>query len=108
MDTYPKHYGLLSRNGFISWEKLGVAVAPPNLREQMQYRRAKTLGGTYFFTVVTYQREKSQTMKRNFMNLPEEEFTLQLHPRTQETVSLEIPKDTLDSLKKIAQNRDMT
>ncbi|MBR8837420.1 MAG: hypothetical protein DSM106950_26275 [Stigonema ocellatum SAG 48.90 = DSM 106950] len=42
------------------------------------------------------------------MNLPEEEFTLQLHPRTQETVSLEIPKDTLDSLKKIAQNRDMT
>lgn len=42
------------------------------------------------------------------MNLPEEEFTLQLHPRTQETVSLEIPIDTLDSLKKIAQNRDMS
>ncbi|MBR8840926.1 MAG: hypothetical protein DSM106950_44950 [Stigonema ocellatum SAG 48.90 = DSM 106950] len=40
--------------------------------------------------------------------MPEEEFTLQLHPRTQETVSLEIPKDTLDSLKNIAQNRDMT
>jgi len=42
------------------------------------------------------------------LNLPEEEFTLQLHPRTQETVSLEIPKDTLDSLKKIAQNRDIS
>ena len=42
------------------------------------------------------------------MNLPEEEFILQLHPRSQETVSVEIPKDTLDSLKKIAQNRDMS
>ena len=42
------------------------------------------------------------------MNLPEEEFTLQLHLRSQETVSVEIPKDTLDSLKKIAQNRDMS
>lgn len=42
------------------------------------------------------------------MNKPEEELTLQLHPRPQETVSLEIPKDTLESLKKIAQNRDMS
>jgi putative transposase len=24
----------------------------------MQYRRAKTPGGTYFFTLVTYQRQK--------------------------------------------------
>ncbi len=37
---------------------MGVAVAPPNLRDRMQYRRAKTPGGTYFFTVVTYQRRK--------------------------------------------------
>jgi putative transposase len=24
----------------------------------MKYRRAKTIGGTYFFTLVTYQRQK--------------------------------------------------
>ncbi|MBE9005565.1 hypothetical protein IQ259_11035 [Fortiea sp. LEGE XX443] len=42
------------------------------------------------------------------MNNPEEEFTLQLRPRSHETVSLEIPKDTLESLKKIADSRDMS
>ncbi|MBW4642045.1 MAG: BrnA antitoxin family protein [Goleter apudmare HA4340-LM2] len=42
------------------------------------------------------------------MNNPEEEFLLQLHPRPHETVSLEIPKDTLESLKKIANSRDMS
>ncbi|MDF5738891.1 MULTISPECIES: hypothetical protein [unclassified Nostoc] len=42
------------------------------------------------------------------MNKPEEEFILQLHPRANETVSLEIPKDTLESLKKIADSRDMS
>jgi hypothetical protein len=42
------------------------------------------------------------------MNNPEEEFTLHLHPRPHETVSLEIPKDTLESLKKIADSRDMS
>lgn len=42
------------------------------------------------------------------MNKPEEEFILQLHPRPHETVSLEIPKDTLESLKKIADSRDMS
>jgi len=42
------------------------------------------------------------------MSNPEEEFILQLHPRQQETVSLEIPKDTLESLKKIAESRDMS
>jgi hypothetical protein len=42
------------------------------------------------------------------MNKPEEEFTLQLHPRPQETISLNIPKDTLESLKKIAESRDMS
>lgn len=30
----------------------------PTYRNRMQYRRAKTPGGTYFFTVVTYQRRK--------------------------------------------------
>ncbi len=42
------------------------------------------------------------------MNNPEEEFILQLHPRPNETVSLEIPKDTLESLRKIAGSRDMS
>ena len=42
------------------------------------------------------------------MNKPEEEFTLQLHPRPQEKVSLEIPTDTLESLKKVAASRDMS
>ncbi|MGH1395708.1 MAG: hypothetical protein ACRAVC_17020 [Trichormus sp.] len=42
------------------------------------------------------------------MNNPEEEFILQLHPRLNETVTLEIPKDTLESLKKIADSRDMS
>ncbi len=42
------------------------------------------------------------------MNKPEEEFTLQLHPRPKETVSLEIPTDTLKSLEKVADSRDMS
>ena len=42
------------------------------------------------------------------MNKPEEEFTLQLHPRIQEKVSLDIPTDTLASLKKVAASRDMS
>ncbi|HAA27627.1 MAG TPA: hypothetical protein DCE56_08085 [Cyanobacteria bacterium UBA8553] len=42
------------------------------------------------------------------MNKPEEELKLQLHPRPKETVSLEIPKDTLNSLKKVAVSRDMS
>jgi transcriptional regulator of met regulon len=42
------------------------------------------------------------------MNNPEEKFILQMHPRLQETVSLNIPKDTLESLKKIAESRDMS
>jgi transcriptional regulator of met regulon len=42
------------------------------------------------------------------MNNPEEESILQLHPRPHETVSLDIPKDTLESLKKIADSRDMS
>ncbi|WP_242049204.1 BrnA antitoxin family protein [Aulosira sp. FACHB-615] len=35
-------------------------------------------------------------------------YTLQLRPRSHETVSLEIPKDTLESLKKIADSQDMS
>ncbi|KAB8317823.1 hypothetical protein SD81_021505 [Tolypothrix campylonemoides VB511288] len=42
------------------------------------------------------------------MNKAEEEFQLQLHPRPKETVSIEIPKDTLESLKKVAVSRDMS
>jgi hypothetical protein len=42
------------------------------------------------------------------MNNPEEEFRLQMQPRPHEKVSLEIPKDTLESLKKIADSRDMS
>jgi len=42
------------------------------------------------------------------MKKPEEELKLQLHRRSKETVSLEIPKDTLDSLRKVAASRDMS
>ncbi|NEQ68451.1 MAG: hypothetical protein F6K21_23710 [Symploca sp. SIO2D2] len=42
------------------------------------------------------------------MNKPENEFTLQLHPRLQKQVSLNIPTDTLASLKKVAASRDMS
>jgi hypothetical protein len=42
------------------------------------------------------------------MKKPEEEFELRLHPRETETVSIEIPKDALTSLKKVAASRDMS
>ena len=42
------------------------------------------------------------------MNKPEDEFTLQLNPRPQKKVSLDIPADTLASLKKVAASRDMS
>ena len=42
------------------------------------------------------------------MNKPEQEYTLQLHPRPKETVHLEMPTDTLESLKKVAASRDMS
>ena len=41
-------------------------------------------------------------------NLEEEEFTIKVHPRIQEKVSLNIPTDTLASLKKVAASRDMS
>ena len=40
------------------------------------------------------------------MNKPEK-LNLHLRPRAAETVSIEIPKDTLESLKKVAASRDM-
>ena len=42
------------------------------------------------------------------MNMPEEELTLQLNPRPQEKVSLDIPTDTLANLKQVAASRDMS
>ncbi|WP_254174152.1 hypothetical protein [Planktothrix pseudagardhii] len=42
------------------------------------------------------------------MNNPEAEIKLQLRPRITETVSIEIPTDTLESLTKIATIRDMS
>jgi hypothetical protein len=38
----------------------------------------------------------------------EEQFELHIRPRPAEIVSIEIPKDTLESLKKIAASRDMS
>jgi hypothetical protein len=42
------------------------------------------------------------------MNKPEEEPVLSLRPRASEAVSIEIPKDTLEALKKVAAHRDMS
>ncbi|MBI5079814.1 MAG: hypothetical protein HZC38_21360 [Chloroflexi bacterium] len=42
-------------------------------------------------------------MKKN-----SEEFKLKLHPRAKESVTLDVPTDTLESLKKVAQSRDMS
>jgi hypothetical protein len=42
------------------------------------------------------------------MKQHEEDFELHIRPRPVETVSIEIPKDTLKSLKKVAASRDMS
>ncbi|NDJ24260.1 hypothetical protein GS682_21940 [Nostoc sp. B(2019)] len=42
------------------------------------------------------------------MNKPDEQLELHLRPRDTETVSIKIPTDTLESLKKVAANRDMS
>lgn len=42
------------------------------------------------------------------MKKPEEELTLHLHSRATETVSIKIPTDALESLKKVASIRDMS
>ena len=42
------------------------------------------------------------------MKTPEEELEFKLRPRAKETVSLDLPKDALESLKKVAASRDMS
>ena len=42
------------------------------------------------------------------MNNLDNEFTLKVHPRPQEQISLTIPTDTLASLKKIAASRNLS
>lgn len=42
------------------------------------------------------------------MKTPNEEITLTIKPRPSENVSISIPKDTLESLKIIAHNQDMS
>ena len=42
------------------------------------------------------------------MNKPNDAITLTIKPRPSEKVSLSIPKDTLQHLKAIAQNQDMS
>lgn len=42
------------------------------------------------------------------MNNYEEEVSLNFRPRATEKVSINIPKQTLESLKKVAVNRDMS
>jgi hypothetical protein len=46
--------------------------------------------------------------RKNYMNNPNEEIVLKIKPRPSENVSISMPKDTLDSLKKIAKNQDMS
>ncbi len=47
-------------------------------------------------------------MKNAYMNKPDEELELHLKPRATETISINIPTETLKSLKKVAVNRDMS
>jgi len=42
------------------------------------------------------------------MKKPDEELELHLHPRAVEVVSIKIPTDTLEALKKVAHSRDMS
>ena len=44
----------------------------------------------------------------NYMNKPDEEFELRLRSQVTEIVSIEIPADTLESLRKVAASRDMS
>lgn len=56
----------------------------------------------------TNKAESNLEKQGNYMNNPELEIKLQLRPRITETVSIQIPIDTLESLTKIATNRDMS
>ncbi len=42
------------------------------------------------------------------MSNPEQNLNSRLHPRQTEAVSIQVPVDTLESLKKIADSREMT
>ena len=42
------------------------------------------------------------------MKKPEKEFEVHIHPRAVETVSIQIPQDTLAALKEVAASRDMS
>jgi hypothetical protein len=42
------------------------------------------------------------------MKKPDDEFQLVIRPRSTETVTIAIPKDTLESLRKAATSRDMS
>ena len=42
------------------------------------------------------------------MKKPDEEFELHLRPRATETVAIQVPKDVLTSLERVAQRRDMS
>jgi len=42
------------------------------------------------------------------MKKPEKEFEVHIHPRAVETVSIQIPRDTLAALKEVAASRDMS
>ncbi|MGK7957939.1 MAG: hypothetical protein AB4063_22195 [Crocosphaera sp.] len=42
------------------------------------------------------------------MNKPNTEIPLTIQPRPSENVSISIPKDTLESLKKVANHQDMS
>ena len=44
----------------------------------------------------------------SIMKKPEAEYQLKLQPRSQETISLKIPNDILESLNKVARSRDMS
>jgi hypothetical protein len=41
-------------------------------------------------------------------DLAPDDLVLQVHPRESETVAIQIPKDTLESLRKVAAQRDMS
>lgn len=47
-------------------------------------------------------------MNENSTKMSEQEFELKVRPRPSETVPLKIPVDTLQSLKEIAKDRDMS
>ncbi len=42
------------------------------------------------------------------MKKSEESIELHIHPREKETVSIDVPKDVLESLEKVAKKRDMS